>query len=695
MESGRLRRAADVRMLIAVVLILILGLAFLWLSRPPPTPPGPPNIIRRSTSLGRGPYSAVVDEIVVLGASAPQYRLPLSLNEVENLEDVDRFFHLSDEALSLLRKNGFVVVYFDEVDSFADAYERLRLAGIPIFVTADSMLHIYHVFFDEFLARLEEERFRGNLSRMVEGMVDASLRQYGEAAGDVREAALRNVAYFSVAARLLNPNFTIPDPAVELVDAELKLIKEHGGMYESPIFGYVEDYTQYIPRGHYTRSDELRAYFLAMMWLGRMRFQAKSTLQTLQALLLVSALREDAWMMRIWEEIYLTTAFLVGYCDDLTVYDYQTVMDEVYGGTPSLDELADAEKLAVVQEKLFELNDAKIISSPIYPWQKEELVGLRFMGQRFTPDSYILQELVFDRVEGRLLPKGLDVMAVLGSRRAEVHLAEDKAEYLGYAEQLEKLKGEFSAYSVENWTQNIYWSWLYTLKPLLEEPPSGVPTFMQTDAWLDEKLNTALGSWAELRHDTILYAKQSYTVIGIVPTKPPGYVEPNPQFYSRLAGLCDATMNGLRALGLLDPFFEGKLSNLRELLLKLAEISVKELSGEPLTEEERSLIQGMGAAYEGLLHGISERGWRSTIVADVHTDPNTGRVLEVGCGYLDFAIIVYKSPEGRLIAAAGPTFSYYEFPWPMEQRLTDEGWIGILEGGEAPQRPEWISSFHE
>ena len=44
--------------------------------------------------------------------------------------------------------------------------------------------------------------------------------------------------------------------------------------------------------------------------------------------------------------------------------------------------------------------------------------GFRFMGQRFIPDSYMFQNLVHDKVKGRAFPLGLDVMAVLGSKRA-------------------------------------------------------------------------------------------------------------------------------------------------------------------------------------------------------------------------------------------------------------------------------------
>jgi hypothetical protein len=53
---------------------------------------------------------------------------------------------------------------------------------------------------------------------------------------------------------------------------------------------------------------------------------------------------------------------------------------------------------------------------------------------------------------------------------------------------------------------------------------------MSTEAWKYKELNTALASWTQLRHDTILYAKQSYTMLlGIsepLDSKLRGYVEP-------------------------------------------------------------------------------------------------------------------------------------------------------------------------
>jgi len=51
--------------------------------------------------------------------------------------------------------------------------------------------------------------------------------------------------------------------------------------------------------------------------------------------------------------------------------------------------------------------------------------------------------------------------------------------------------------------------------------------------------------------------------------------------------------------------------------------------------------------------------------------------------------VVYRRPDGAVEAAVGPVLSYYEFTWPMSDRLTDEAWMEMLEGPEPPARPWW------
>ena len=76
-------------------------------------------------------------------------------------------------------------------------------------------------------------------------------------------------------------------------------------------------------------------------------------------------------------------------------------------------------------------------------------------------------------------------------------------------------------------------------------------------------------------------------------------------------------------------------------------------------------------------------------MADVHTDQNTGEVLEVASGPLDLMLVVFTRPDGLLEAAAGPVLSYYEFTAPMAGRMTDDQWREMVASGGAT-RPWWI-----
>jgi ribonuclease HII len=260
------------------------------------------------------------------------------------------------------------------------------------------------------------------------------------------------------------------------------------------------------------------------------------------------------------------------------------------------------------------------------------------------------------------------------------------------------LKKEFDEFSEAEWNKNLYWSWLFALKPLLKEFGDGYPTFMQTKAWQDKELTTALASWTELRHDTILYAKQSYTFTkeaAPAPEKPVvGYIEPVPEFYNRLLALTRMTMRGLDEMNVLDRTSRYRLENLEKILERLVESSMKELKNEELAQEDYNFIKNFGDALNNVIADVDEKAKKTTIVADVHTDQNTRQVLEEGVGYVNLIVVAYKVPDGRILIGAGPVMTYYEFKHPMQDRLTDEKWRELL-ASNPPEKPEWASNFIE
>jgi len=698
---------------------------------PSPVPPTPAAPVRT------GPVFASWKEPVVDAVPAIYHEAV-----APDLSNVRIPFVLSQSQLEQLARDGFVVSPGVEKEFFT-VYEKARYANAPIFVTSDSLLHVYHLLFDKVLRTAEVQYFIPLLRDLNQALLARTDEQYQALRGTGWEdAARRTVAFVGVASRLLDPSAQAPEYAAGLVEAELALIGDAAGIMPSPLFPgleYGEDYTQYIPRGHYTKSDELKAYFRSMMRYGRMTFRLKTKdpqvgrAETRSALLLVHALRTSEAggrpALEAWADLYSPTVFFVGRSDDLTVLQYKDVMDAVYGESVTVNGLADDALLDTFIEEANKLPPPLILGMVIADTDEieETTKGLRFMGQRFVPDAYIFRQLIYRNVgtrdHRRGLPMGLDLVAAMGSERA-YHILDDIGEtgYEKYPQQMVKIREWLSGLSVEEWTETLYNSWLYSFYPLLEVPGDGYPAFMQSPVWLDKQLNTVLGSWAELKHDTILYAKQVYAEMGAgppppEPVPPKGYVEPVPQFYARLAALTAMTREGLDSRGLLSELDSSSLQRLEHLARSFQVVAEKELRGEPLTEDEYHTIRFYGGELEELTMAAADTDAedpfaprymdeepQAAVIADVATDPDPDSdgapnpvVLEVAVGRINEIHVVVPVVEGdgtiTLQVAKGGVFAYYEFAWPAKDRLTDEKWRQMLDEGEAPSLPEWTSSF--
>ena len=133
----------------------------------------------------------------------------------------------------------------------------------------------------------------------------------------------------------------------------------------------------------------------------------------------------------------------------------------------------------------------------------------------------------------RMMPTGLDVMAAMGNDLA-VRLLEPELrrwQYSGNLAALQNLVGELPD---PYWQDNVYGGWMSALRELDRDLSREVslPQVFRTESWRRKQLQTQLASWSELRHDTILYAKTSFS--GPSCEVPIAYVEPYPQFYAAL-----------------------------------------------------------------------------------------------------------------------------------------------------------------
>ncbi|MDF2672020.1 MAG: hypothetical protein K0R09_285 [Clostridiales bacterium] len=644
------------------------------------------------------------------------YKVNGNLSNVENLEQYNKF---TEEQKKLIQKNGFAVVPTKEEQLFY-IYENNEYQKTPSFITSDSVLQVYHIFYDYSLRTLENEKLNGMLKTLTDSMLNKSVYVYNSIKNEeVKKAALKNIAYFYVAQVLMGNTAPkdIPSEAKTLGDGELKLIQGEGGFSQSVLFPYQLDYSQFKPRGHYTRNEELMKYFRTMMWYGIAPFplyknsnKERNLEQTLQALLMTYTMfmeNHEEQDIELWKKVYNPTVFYVGKTDDLNIYDYKELFISVYGNEPDLEKLNDSTKIEKLYKEAEKLPEPKIkakYTEVTTPVGKQ----FRLMGQRYIPDSEIIQELVEPIV--RPVPSGLDVMGVLGSSRAYdilINVLKTNKDWSKYTEVFSNQKSKFENVEESTWRSNMYYGWLWVLKGFTKVFGDGYPSFMMSTAWQDKSLNTALGSWSELRHDTILYGKQSGAECGGggEPPQVKGYVEPNIEAYERLLWLTRYSKENLTRKKIITDEINNKMQTFEDLLQFLINCSVKELKNEELTDGEYYQILNYGGMLEYLTSSFAGDGMRwyeitsetdknMAVIADVHTiAPNKfsdGGYLEAGVGTAA-EIYVVVPIGGKLYLTKGGIFSYYEFE--SKTRLTDEEWQRSIRENKQPKQPEWTESF--
>ena len=655
--------------------------------------------------------------------SVTPYQVASDLSDLINFQQFE--YDLTDDACRLLAQNQFVVVNMPYAREFYEVYEGNRYMQVPNFVTVDSLMHTYHLYFSMLLSQTEKDYLAAELAALSRKMLEQSTLQYEALTGTKWEsAAERNVAFFAVGALLQDDTTAVPDAVRETVSREVERIYDAEGIQTCTLTDEFMDYSQYKPRGNYVGDETLERYFRAMMWYGQFNYAQKDEDMSRSALLMTLAMQADGF--DAWEHIYMVTSCFAGASDDLTYYEYLPAIESAYGAIPEASSLPENENAFKRFVSLIEKLEPPKINSVVVvdPEGTADLPalgkGFRFMGQRFTVDAAVMQQLVYNSVkensagQARMLPDTLDLPAALGSDTAlDILTMQGETDYEGYSEKMQQLREELADAPDSLWTASLSASWLYTLEPLLTEKGAGWPSFMTTREWSKKSLETYAGSYAELKHDTVLYAKQVMAEMGggWEEWDDRGYVEPEYEVYARFMELAQQTADGLDRFGYIGDRDREELLRLAELARQLMTISKKELRGETLTDDEYDTIRYYGGTLEHFWVEAAQR-WAgdntisvldtpSGIVVDIATDPN-GTVLEIANAQPSKIIVVVQI-DGKLRLASGSVYNFYQFEQPIGDRLTDQQWQQMI--GQKPQgdgtyqstlnkqKPDWTTSY--
>lgn len=614
-----------------------------------------------------------------------------------------------------LGEQGFAIVPSKNAQLF-HIYEQNDYSDFPNFVTTDLYLQLYHLYIDCMLRELEEYRLLPLMTEFSKDMIDAMLAIIHNADNDDSETkriAGRNLQFFRVAHHLFTGKPI--DASYTTERAEIAKCLAAQNAPSGMLMDYMGDisfpYSLFRARGHYTRSDALKRYFQGMMWVQTATMGLDHETEVKQAVQIAFAMKLFKNVRKKYDKINNLITMLMGQPDNLSMLQVIAEVDKTHMG---MDELINDDKaIAKLTKVLNEIGDKQTRIRPKF--EKTSHNKINVMPQRYQPDGEVLQEMVdYDgKPSKRGVPKGIDVMAAMGVSAAEQILKEEKTEWKQLLPSLDKMKKRMGEI---DWNETTATQWLQTLKVLTTGTDSQSPYFMQNPEWGKKDLNAALASWAELKHDAILYAKQPIGAEcgggeNVPEPVVKGYVEPNVKFWKKAAELLDNTAELLRSQGMMTDKIDGVTERLKEEVTFLLRVSEKELAGKEPTDEEYDQISYIGATFENISLELLRMpdqylyNWtdiegadrKVALVADVYTanadnNPNKAILFEA-VGDADEIYVVVEI-GGYLYLTRGAVLSYREFIQPIDQpRLTDEEWQEQLKSNPRKGVPEWMKSI--
>ena len=632
------------------------------------------------------------------------------LVNINNLLNPTQLANFDPTLSRQLTDNGFAIVPARHRQLF-HVYEQNDYSNFPSFVTTDLYLQLFHLYFDCMLREVEEHTLDSLLTDLTHDMFinlhGLSKKGYTK---PLRDRAWWCTVYFAVAYQLLTGNAIGHPDTRAAAQLEVDKVMRAENDTSSFIGEYREvqfSYSLFRPRGHYTRSERLQRYFRAMMWLQSVPFGLDSADMLQAAVVIADELNQHAPVRRTYERINSLLTLLMGKPDNLSITQLQGELRA--SGFTAQTLLGNKKQLKKLQRRLNAIGDSQTRLRPKFLRTSRNKIC--FMPQRYQPDAEVLQEMVDYETTPtqRPVPQGLDVMAAMGAATAERLLSEQPQQWQGYKPAMARMKQRMQQVDFD---ESIATGWLATLQALTDSARSGKPYFMATSAWDRKNLNAALASWAELKHDAILYAKQPMGAEcgggGIPDPVVKGYVEPNTAFWLTAENLLKATAGVLTKEKALSDKISRATERMQEALQLLLNISRKELKGIIPTDEEMDQLKCMGATVENIsLDLIRESdqwlmGWddvqgtdrKVALVADVYTanaDNNPAKsILYAAVGDADEIYVVVEM-GGYLYLTRGAVLSYREFSQPIGlPRLTDEEWQQQLNDNPRKGVPQWM-----
>lgn len=604
----------------------------------------------------------------------------------------------SAEELTSLRRNGFVVTD-ESADNLAAFYPEI-LAGLhaqgtpelkrairvhePVLMTPDAVLWTYGRILTRMMRYLDVQN-----ARKLRRQLEMSLRYVGYSAKTYptpKEVWENDVAFLAVAYRSYGEGLDscdarlekrIPGQVKEVVETEIRrIVDANSGLRTCPVTGEQIDYSLFSVRGHYDANSLLKSYFRSRMWLAEARFNLHDKVSRKMFARLTVAM-EPQYSMGVSP---LTDVMGHRPSNVITARKlwplamYMT--SEGSGGSDDRGEPTYKETVEALESELKKRANAYRAKQASKGDPNATLWG------QLMPRQSPIGNVPLDVMSWRRTPRPLEVLAALHGGTARDVLLETTPAAMRFAME-QRLK---KAREAVRWGDASKLEWLthQVFESLIVvQPDPSWPAFMTSDAYRRKSLQTASAGWAEHRQRWVLYNRELRGLFGEPELDlPPGFVEPNVEFWNRMLMLVSATLSEfpVRIWGRED------MEQLRDIVLECGILARKQLADDmPVGRAEK--VFGKWAKL--LTDQRRDADTPAVRLALIGRDPWNKINVYAGTARPQ-AIYCIMPWKGQHVLVRGAVIPYREFSQGGDKVLTNRGWADRVEN--VPQ-PTWTADF--
>ncbi len=679
---------------------------------------------------------------------------PTDINKASYFKATNQFMNFTPDELELIKENGFVVTERKQIKNYIQGYYDIYLNDLPVYISADLFNHALFYTMTTTMKYIESQAMVKMLSEIITAVkekldLNGNISQNYHYQNAVRDLDI----ILCVAQNLENGSSSFATPkyaadisySTQITDMIFASIEGgESGMVDIKLpSGFIlqkVDLSQFKPRGHYD-TYELQKYFMTMMWLGRLfleipedESQIAKKISPIIMSGILSDIVNDSLIREKYDKFDNLLQLYISPQNNLTIKEVPIAYKKI-----NVNNMAEVVEKNLINEyckelrateKGIQLYNTQCVNEFEFEDDGQSPQYFALLGQRPTVDAFVFGNVVFPMIKDgvrRMLPESMDILFSLGNDAA-YHLLENEVNKYQYTQNIASCRYLFDNMGQEEWESSLYNLWIQALRTL--NPPkerSGLPKVMQAAAWQHKNMNTQLASWTELRHLTVLYAKQSYSGIPLC-SFPKFFIGPQPEYFnimgkinSKIIQMIESVKDEYASNDLEEQY--NKYVDKQEIFEKLESISRKQYSNSEFSSDNIAFIQNMifkgngescakynytgGWIYNLFdleedisMSGNSDQVGNSfeiqKVTTDVHTSPSdeydniVGWVKHAATGDQNYCTIFIEHDYGSDFEYNYPTAytgivnSYYEYVTVNFQRDTDKEWLEKMDQIQPP-----------